>query len=263
MARRILIIEDDPDNAALVMRQLRTKAGMTAAVSMTFHDGLALARAEKFDCAIVDLGLPDTSSSEDTIRLCNDFPCPIVFLTGNGDADILRQARETGASVVIKPGGDLLIEKVWSQINFRGGDSESELGQQEAQRRIQSPTKSWLENKAAVIGICVTLAGAAVTMGASLYRAISSEARQTEQTAQTLAQYEKRIAESEKRHADHELKIGIIQQQNQISIDDRSAMHSQIGTIKDGQTELKMDVIRRLERIEDKLDRRTSEKAGN
>ena len=81
MAARILVIEDDPDIAELVALHLRDE-GYEVTVHHDGSEGLAAARAGKYDLLVLDLMLPGT----DGLTICRELRSgphylPILMLT--------------------------------------------------------------------------------------------------------------------------------------------------------------------------------------
>ncbi len=252
--RRVLIIEDDPDQGALLMRRLREE-GFACSLSTTLAEGLSFCREQEFDCIVLDLGLPDPElqSEADTIARIPDLGWPVVVLTGSGDPNIISAVRRTGASIVVKPNTDLLVEKIWSQINFQRAGHDSEVGQQTAQRRLNH--KPFLEKTGAVLSLAIAIFTGTATLGGWLYKTISDEARQAEITKHRFEVIDRRLDTADAIFADRAQRLKALEQMAQVSTDDRSAIRGTMAALQDTQRELKLDVIRRLERIEDKLDR--------
>lgn len=250
--RRILVIEDDEVQAAGAMRILR-REGMHCDHSRTFADALTRTTDVGYDCAIFDLGLPDEDihDSFEAARRIPELGCPVVVWTGCGDPEIMAAVRKTGAAIVLKPGIELLVQMVWSQIQYHNPDRESEMGQMNAQRAIGR--KSFIASNAATITLAIAVLSFSGTLGAWLYKSISAEARGDEVMRQQLAILTRRMDAGETRGLEKQAHLTIHDQQIQVSIDDRAAMRAQMTTLVDSQHDLKLDIQRRLERIEDNL----------
>ena len=84
MTARVLLIEDDPRLAAMLIEYLG-RAGFRVDHAGTGSDGLALHRREAFDALVLDLMLPDM----DGLAVCRavraDGNTPILMLTARGD----------------------------------------------------------------------------------------------------------------------------------------------------------------------------------
>ena len=100
---RLLLVEDEPAIADTVLYALRGD-GHEVVHRLLGREALALARAEPFDLAILDVGLPDI----DGFALCRDLrrerELPVIFLTAHG-AEVERVlGLEMGADdYVVKP----------------------------------------------------------------------------------------------------------------------------------------------------------------
>lgn len=235
--RRILVIEDDEVQAAGAMRILR-REGMHCDHSRTFADALTRTTDVAYDCAILDLGLPDEDIQDgfEAARRIPELGCPVVAWTGSGDPDIIAAVRATGAAIVLKPGVDLLVEKVWSQINYRHPDRESETGQQNAQRSMQK--KGFVERQ----GAKILLAIAILSFVWAILNWNWAMARQYEVTRQEVATINRRLDITEAHGIERDTHLGVIDRQNQISIDDRANLHMEVSAIS-----------RNLEKIDDHL----------
>ncbi len=106
--RRILIVEDNPDDESLTQRGLR-KADAEIVVA---HDGAlaleALAAMDRLpDLVLLDLKLPKIDGSEVLRQLRNDARtsrlCVVVFTSSSEPADIARCYALGCNSYVIKP----------------------------------------------------------------------------------------------------------------------------------------------------------------
>lgn len=84
MTARVLLIEDDPRLAAMLIEYLG-QAGFRVDHAGTGSDGLARQRCEAFDALVLDLMLPDM----DGLAVCRavraDGNTPILMLTARGD----------------------------------------------------------------------------------------------------------------------------------------------------------------------------------
>ena len=96
---RILLIEDDPDDAELVLESVGN-SGCPAEVA---HErlltlGLRRIEAEDFDLLLLDLSLPDSWGIETLRRVRKAFPnLPVVLMTGAAMAEIAEEAKREGA----------------------------------------------------------------------------------------------------------------------------------------------------------------------
>ncbi len=93
---RILVVEDDPSISAFVATGLRQE-GYAVEVAGDGVDGLALARAQPFDAAIVDVMLPklDGLSLVTALRRAG-VTTPVLFLSARHSVDDRVKGLQTG-----------------------------------------------------------------------------------------------------------------------------------------------------------------------
>jgi DNA-binding response OmpR family regulator len=101
MARRVLIVEDDPDLRAVVAAALRM-GGYDPISAVTAEDGLSLLEDGRCDAAIVDVGLPRMDGLEALDAVSARWPSvPVIVATASpeiGEAQVLAQ----GASAFLR-----------------------------------------------------------------------------------------------------------------------------------------------------------------
>ena len=97
---RVLLIEDDSDDAALVQHNLR----FAGASDVTLHHesrlsaGIRQLAESSFDAVLLDLGLPDSHGIESYQRLRAAAPeVPVVILSGRDDDELAVEAIAQGA----------------------------------------------------------------------------------------------------------------------------------------------------------------------
>jgi CheY-like chemotaxis protein len=105
-SKRILLVEDDPDVAALLAETLEER-GHTVGVAHDARQALETLVQLRPEVAVLDLGLPDLDGLELARKLRASQPAPalrLFALTGySGDADRQR-AREAGfEQYLVKP----------------------------------------------------------------------------------------------------------------------------------------------------------------
>lgn len=94
----VLVIEDEPDAAELLEEMLR-KSGHRVFVALDGMEGLALARAQRPDVILCDIGLPSMSGYEVVKQIRSDpvlRRTPAVALTGYAQPEDRQLARATG-----------------------------------------------------------------------------------------------------------------------------------------------------------------------
>lgn len=112
--KSILLIEDNPTDRALYTQVLSRVHNVTAV--STLREGLQLLRSARFDCVVLDLGLPDTIDGIDTMKLFRDR-CPgaaAVVLSGNTDPRVIRGASEMGFATIFKD-----VETDFKDLEFK------------------------------------------------------------------------------------------------------------------------------------------------
>ncbi len=101
--RTILVVEDEPRIAALV-RDYLEHAGFAVLTAGDGGAGLALARTQRPDAVVLDLGLPSVDGFDVIRALRRDSAVPIVVLTARGDESDRVAGLELGADdYVVKP----------------------------------------------------------------------------------------------------------------------------------------------------------------
>jgi len=106
VTKRILIIEDQEDNRA-IMRDLLSTAGYALIEAVDGEEGVRLARSERPDLILMDIQLPVLDGYEATrrIRAISDLKSvPIIAVTSYALSGDEAKTREAGCdSYVAKP----------------------------------------------------------------------------------------------------------------------------------------------------------------
>ncbi len=96
----VLLVEDNPIDRKVLLRDLQRYADATFAVSVaeSLADCDQLAAGRRFDCVLLDLTLPD-SSGLSTVNAVLDIvdDCPVIVLTGLSDPTFAVEAVAAGA----------------------------------------------------------------------------------------------------------------------------------------------------------------------
>lgn len=99
--RLIGIVEDDASVRDALSSFFRS-LGFRCAVFASSEAFLASGRLSKTDCVILDVRLPGASGLDLHRRLlAMHSPVPVIFVSGNPDADVCRRALEQGAIAVL------------------------------------------------------------------------------------------------------------------------------------------------------------------
>lgn len=119
MKRRILYIEDDPDNMLLVRRIIQTE-GHEMLEAFDSESGWNVALRERPDLIFMDLFLPGMDGFELTRKIKNTPELcliPVVVLTAYGHPEMESKAKEAGCDGFLnKPAGIRQIQEVLRQF---------------------------------------------------------------------------------------------------------------------------------------------------
>ncbi len=94
-ARRILLIEDNPDHALVASRVLE-RAGFSVTTAVTGQAGIESV-SQGFDLVLLDYGLPDMDGMQ-VLTAISGLNVPVVFVTGRTDAKLAVDALRAGAA---------------------------------------------------------------------------------------------------------------------------------------------------------------------
>lgn len=129
---RVLVIEDDADVAAYIVKAL-TEAGHNPSHADNGKDGLVMATAEDFDVLVVDRMLPgpDGLTIIRTLRVSEDRT-PALILSALGDVDDrVKGLKAGGDDYLTKPfaAAELLarLEALTRRASARGAPAETRL----------------------------------------------------------------------------------------------------------------------------------------
>jgi DNA-binding response OmpR family regulator len=153
----VLIVEDDEDQAHLV-RQLMTMSGHRAEVSQTGHEGLERARRRSHDVILLDVMLPDVDGFEVCRRLRADVATrntPVVMVTALDGATERRRGYRVGANAyVTKPyAPEDLFAAIKSALAWRADLDRGKI-QGEIQIELPSEQPQLLDVNEFLTGIC-------------------------------------------------------------------------------------------------------------
>jgi CheY-like chemotaxis protein len=127
----VLLVEDNPGDAALVGAWLEDAAPPKFAVQHVTDLGEAERRAslQRYEAAILDLGLPDSIGLDTVRRFRARAPvCPIVVLTGSADERLVTRVVQSGADEVVEKdtaGPEVLASALDRAIARHRGAEES------------------------------------------------------------------------------------------------------------------------------------------
>ena len=110
MSLSVLLVDDDPERAAIVEPGLRAAGYEVVTVVDTTTEMLAQVRARRPDVIIIDRDSPDRDTLEHVCMITRDDPRPIVMFTQDKDRTLMRAALEAGVSAYVVDG--LSVERV-------------------------------------------------------------------------------------------------------------------------------------------------------
>ena len=97
---RLLIVDDDAIDRRLYTKLLHELGPDTCHVQQAADGatGLAMLRADTFDCVLLDFRLPDMTGLEflNTVVVDGELPCAVVLVTGQGNEAVAVQAMKRG-----------------------------------------------------------------------------------------------------------------------------------------------------------------------
>jgi len=103
---RVLLIEDDPDDMALIQRMFRKleKPHFKLKVSKNLNEGLKELSSQEYHVLLLDLNLPDSAGFDTFIRVIEQASkIPIIILTGLSDEELgVKTVREGAQDYLVK-----------------------------------------------------------------------------------------------------------------------------------------------------------------
>lgn len=96
--RRILIVDDD-ELATSVLAGCLERVGFDVLTANSGRHGLALARVDRPDVILLDLGLPDIDGLDVCADLADDretCEIPVIIITARESEDVVRASRTAG-----------------------------------------------------------------------------------------------------------------------------------------------------------------------
>jgi response regulator NasT len=109
MSLSVLLVDDDPERAAIVEPALREAGYEVVTVVGTATEMLAQVRRRP-DVIIIDRDSPDRDTLEHVCMITRDDPRPIVMFTQDKDQTLMREALKAGVSAYVVDG--LSVERV-------------------------------------------------------------------------------------------------------------------------------------------------------
>ena len=130
---RILVVEDESTIADAVLYALRAD-GLQAEHCLLGREALRRLRAESWDVAILDVGLPDITGFELCRELRAFSDLPVIFLTArSGEIDRVLGLELGADDYVVKPFSPReLVARVRARLRRAGGGGEGRAGWRQA-----------------------------------------------------------------------------------------------------------------------------------
>lgn len=97
---RLLLVEDDPDHAAMILRHVQRAAGnpMAAQRAASLSEAFAAQSDPPWDAVLLDLQLPDSRGLGTLARMLDHAAgVPVIVLTSLGDEELATSALQQGA----------------------------------------------------------------------------------------------------------------------------------------------------------------------
>jgi DNA-binding response OmpR family regulator len=164
---RVLVVDDAAD-IVRIARDYLEHAGFTVLTAHDGNDALRVARAEKPDLIVLDLGLPGRDGLDVTRELRRSSAIPIVMLTARAD--------ESDKLVGLELGADDYVTKPFSAKELVARVRAVLRRAQAAQTPVERITLGELEID--VPRMSVTVAGRAVELTATEFQILLTMARQ-------------------------------------------------------------------------------------
>ncbi len=125
---RILLVDDDTRLLSLLERGFRVE-GFEVLAATTGADCIALARAQRPDVVVLDIGMPDTNGFEVCRQLRLTVDAPVIMLTARDDVEDKVRALGLGADdYVTKPFAfDELVARVRAVMRRRSPEHADRL----------------------------------------------------------------------------------------------------------------------------------------
>lgn len=118
MGKRVLYIEDNPDNMLLVQRALESR-GFKLLQAKSGAQGVAMAESEEVDLILLDINLPDIDGYEVARRIRNSAKptlayTPMIAITANALKGDAEKALAAGCDLYMsKP---INIRELWARV---------------------------------------------------------------------------------------------------------------------------------------------------
>lgn len=117
----ILLVEDNPSDAKLVMRRLASASRVRCAVEHAewLSTALMILKNRRVDLIFLDLSLPDSHGIDTVIAVRREAPnTPIIVLSGQEDLNVATRSMEAGADNFIVKRSELTSDELEREILY-------------------------------------------------------------------------------------------------------------------------------------------------
>ena len=92
---KILILEDDPTDAALLVKRLFSLGFTETTLAVDSAEALAALAGDRFDLALLDIVLRGRDDGVETARIMQqEYGLPVVFITNYSDEETVGRAKQ-------------------------------------------------------------------------------------------------------------------------------------------------------------------------
>ncbi len=139
MPSRILLIEDEADNAMIIQALLRRERDTIEVTwKETLADGLATLRSQEFDLVMLDLNLPDSSGDATFERaLVYTDQVALIIITSNDNETWARLAVQQGAQDYLLK-SEINQRMLWRAVNYAIERKRAQRALRESRDRLEA-----------------------------------------------------------------------------------------------------------------------------
>lgn len=94
---RVLIADDEEAIRGLLRAHIENQGHEVVGTAENGEEAVRMAAEHRPDLAILDIRMPEMDGIEAANQILEVHPCPVIFLTGYAEEELLSRAEETGA----------------------------------------------------------------------------------------------------------------------------------------------------------------------